>query len=186
MAVAQLSPCRIKRNHRRRRRIASGRTVYAYVGGNPVSWTDRLGLDREIIFWSPIWRSPGSWFGHVSSVGGNGENYSFGTHGWDRTYPLARDYIDRQTSTAGPNRSGTGLLVGMTPGQDAAFDHCMSETKLDNHGYNGVSNNCTAAAQQCLNKAGISIPSTTIFPQDLQDALWRSGSVVDVFGYPAE
>jgi hypothetical protein len=44
MLTAQLSPCRIKRNHRRRRRIASGRAVYAYVGGNPISYADPLGL----------------------------------------------------------------------------------------------------------------------------------------------
>jgi hypothetical protein len=53
-------------------------------------------------------------------------------------------------------------------------------------GYNGMSNNCTTTVQQCLNEVGISVPSTTIFPQDLQNALWRSGSVVDIFGYPAE
>ncbi len=29
--------------------FASGQLVYAYVGGNPVSWTDRLGLTREDI-----------------------------------------------------------------------------------------------------------------------------------------
>jgi hypothetical protein len=44
MAVALASPCRIKRNPRRRRRVASGRTVYAYVNGNPVNLIDPLGL----------------------------------------------------------------------------------------------------------------------------------------------
>jgi hypothetical protein len=44
MLAALASPCRIKRNHRRRRRIASGRAVYAYVGGNPLSFSDPFGL----------------------------------------------------------------------------------------------------------------------------------------------
>lgn len=77
-------------------------------------------------------------------------------------------------------------MIGMDPHQDAAFDQCMSEKKSDKHGYNGLSNNCTTAAQQCLNAVDIPVPKTTIFPQDLQDALWRSGAVVDVYGYPAE
>lgn len=44
MPAALLSPCRIKKKRRRVRWCASGRTVYAYVGGNPVQWVDRLGL----------------------------------------------------------------------------------------------------------------------------------------------
>lgn len=44
MAAALLSPCRIKKNHRRRCSSTSGRTVYAYVGGNPVNLVDPLGL----------------------------------------------------------------------------------------------------------------------------------------------
>jgi hypothetical protein len=44
MLAALASPCRIKRNHRRRRRIASGRAVYAYALGNPISYADPFGL----------------------------------------------------------------------------------------------------------------------------------------------
>jgi len=44
MLAEQLSPCRIKRNHRRRRRIASGRAVFGYVGGNPLRYGDPFGL----------------------------------------------------------------------------------------------------------------------------------------------
>lgn len=165
--------------------LAAGLNPYVYVGNNPLSFVDSLGLDREIIFWAPMWTQPGSWFGHVSTVGGNGENYSFGTHGWDRTYPTAQSYVDRQTSQQGPNRSGTGLVVGMTPEQDAIFDQCLVEKKAEAQPYNGLSNNCTTAAQQCLNAAGVNVPSS-IFPQDFQDALWGSGSVIDVNGYPAK
>lgn len=38
------SPCRVKQKRRRIRRVASGRTVYAYVGGNPANLIDPLGL----------------------------------------------------------------------------------------------------------------------------------------------
>jgi RHS repeat-associated protein len=166
--------------------LAGGINPYSYVGGDPVNYVDPLGLDREIIFWAPILRSPGSWFGHVSSVDGDGGNNSFGTHGWDKTYPTAKEYISRQNSRQGPNRSGTGLVVGLTPLQDKLFDACMAGKRLDNHPYNGFSNNCTTAAQQCLNFVGVSVPESSVFPQDFQDALWSSGSVVDVYGYPAE
>lgn len=42
--AALASPHRIKRKRHRWRRAASGRTVYAYVGNNPVSEIDPLGL----------------------------------------------------------------------------------------------------------------------------------------------
>jgi hypothetical protein len=44
MLAALASPCRIKRNHRRRRRVASGRAVFGYVGANPIGYADPFGL----------------------------------------------------------------------------------------------------------------------------------------------
>ena len=49
MAVALASPHRLKRNRRRLRRRTSGRTIYAYVGGNPLSFFDPTGLTQEDI-----------------------------------------------------------------------------------------------------------------------------------------
>lgn len=45
MAKTLVTPRRIKRNYRSWRRIAFGRTVYAYVGGNPLKYIDPLGLE---------------------------------------------------------------------------------------------------------------------------------------------
>jgi RHS repeat-associated protein len=83
MAVAQLSPCRIKRNHRRRRPIASGRreynyfrdydsstgryaesdpigleggaSTYSFVAGTPLSYIDPLALDRIVTYQNIGW-----------------------------------------------------------------------------------------------------------------------------------
>lgn len=49
MAVALATPHRPKRNRRRLRRRTSGRSVYAYVEGNPLSWIDPLGLCKSYI-----------------------------------------------------------------------------------------------------------------------------------------
>jgi hypothetical protein len=61
MLAALASPCRIKRNHRRRRRIASGRAVYAYVGGNPLAMLDPFGLSGASGGWSSGGGATGAW-----------------------------------------------------------------------------------------------------------------------------
>jgi hypothetical protein len=151
------------------------------VGNNPISFVDPTGLDREIIFWSPM-PQPASMFGHVSTRGANDENFSFGHQGWDKTYKTASDYIARQTVNNG--RVGLGAVVSLTPEQDKKFDACMGNSKKSAGDYNAMTNNCGSAAQGCLMNAGVNL-SPGIMPATFQSNLFDSGSVGSVNWYSA-
>lgn len=127
--------------------------MYAYVENEPIGAIDFMGLNREIIIWSPMLRDPGSWLGHLSSISQNGVSNSFGPGGWDTRYPTGEAYINRQTEDNG--RVGLGLEIAMTPDQDKRFDDCISEIKRKDEKYDRLLNNCTAGAQACLWSAGV-------------------------------
>ncbi|WP_133372134.1 RHS repeat-associated core domain-containing protein, partial [Sulfurirhabdus autotrophica] len=148
-------------------------STYTYVDNDPLSYVDPDGLDREVVFWSPLPHLD-SLAGHVSSRGGNGENNSFGPEGWDKTYPTADAYIARQTENN--KRVGLGVVVELNSKQDAKYDKCMAAAKSSNSSYNKVTNNCTSSAQTCLINAGIQF-STSILPGSFQQELLNSGSV---------
>ena len=124
------------------------RTKYLYVGGNPLSFRDPLGLYTEIIQWAPDGSLTGYW-GHVSA-NINGANYSFGTRGWDTQRPTAEGYIDRQLYGVG--RGGRGIILDLKPEEEALVQQCLRSSNAD---YSGIANNCGNPFLQCLSGLGV-------------------------------
>lgn len=93
MAAALASPCRIRRNRRHLRRVASGRTVYGYVGGNPISRIDPLGL----VEWTGTF--------HVRS-------FVIGTGAGHVSFDLTSECVDGKQSNAQVTMVGPGLGAG--------------------------------------------------------------------------
>lgn len=144
-------------------------------------FVDPTGLDREIIFWSPLPQLQ-SMFGHVSSRGPNDENFSFSPREWDTTFTTASEYITRQTEEVG--RFGLGAVVSLTPEQDEKFDTCMSDAKKSSKDYGKITNNCGTSAQLCLINAGVNIAIGTL-PASFQSNLFDSGAGGSVNWYSA-
>jgi RHS repeat-associated protein len=154
--------------------LAGGINTYGYVGGNPMSWIDPLGLYTEVIVWNGVGGGESA-FGHVSA-NINGTNYSWGPGGWDKTYPLASLYAARQQGF----RSGSGAVLGLSPTQEAALAHCLKKSGGE---YSATTNNCGTSIQSCLAKVGIDV-GNSMLPAGLSDALSRSPAVIGQTYYP--
>lgn len=154
--------------------LAGGINTYTYVGGNPISRVDPSGLFTEVFVWNSV-GFRGSAFGHVSADI-NGQNFSFGPGGWDRTYPSSADYVARNREF----RGGTGYMLNLSPEQEAALGACL---KSSTGAYSATSNNCGTSVQSCLDKVGANVGSW-MFPSMLGRALERSPLTYGVTNYP--
>jgi RHS repeat-associated protein len=152
--------------------FVDGPNVFAYAVSSPIQDFDPSGRETIVTFWQP--RGYGkSAFGHIS-ININRRNFSFGPRGWD-TNPDADDYNRRNMSF----RSGTGLLLNLTPQEEQRLQTCLeAKTKP----YNTVANNCTGPIQQCLPPRVI-IPRDRILPRNFADDLLRSPALVTPIPY---
>ena len=131
------------------------RFIYTYSNG--LNFADPYGLETTITVWQGV-GSASSAFGHVSS-NVNGKNWSWGSDGWDRTYPSATGYDSRQQVF----RGGTSFDLNLTPNEEAAYERCLS---AGSDAYNAISNNCGNPVQRCL-PSRLGLPGDKVLPRSL-------------------
>lgn len=154
--------------------LPGGLNTYAYVGANPISQADPKGLHTEVM----IWQGAGigvSAFGHVS-ININGINHSFTPNGWDRTYPSARAYNERQQAF----RTGVGAVLNLSTGQEAQLSQCLASAEGR---YDLIKNNCGTPVQTCLQSVGVRTGSS-VTPTGFARSLLDSNAVIQQNHYP--
>jgi RHS repeat-associated protein len=156
--------------------LQGGWNGFAYSNQNPLSFTDPLGLRTEVVVWSGV-GTGSSAFGHVST-NVNGQNYSWAPGGWDKTYPTAGAYNDRQSSF----RGGRGFVLDLTPQEEIDLGQCLSARTGSS--YSALSNNCAAPPQDCL-PSRLKVNNGRTLPGDFANDLSKSPGLKGTVSYPA-
>jgi len=141
--------------------------LYAYVGGNPMSYIDPMGLYTEVIGWTGVGMGSSS-FGHISVII-NGTSYSFGPGGLN--IQAAADYLALNTKF----RDGKGIILNLSSQQEAAFADYL---KNKSGSYSATGNNCGGPVQGGLTSVGAFSGGISTFPNDVMSAIGASSSAI--------
>jgi RHS repeat-associated protein len=147
-----------------------GVNLYTYVGGNPLSWVDPLGLDygfsvdpaaaggngHTTLYFQ---NGSGSWF--AFNQGAVGETSSGGNFGF-LTGSNAPASVSIEPITKPPSEA---LIYPTVEATDKKITSCAESSKKDHDSgtkkYNLYNNNCKDAAVNVLACAGINVPNPT-------------------------
>ena len=148
--------------------------LYVYAGNDPVNRIDPSGLYTEVTIWSPSGYTSSA-FGHAT-ININGSVYSFAPGGVD-IIP-AGIYNGLKTNNG---LSGVGLVLGLTPAQEAQLSSNLSSQGS----YGALTNNCAQSAESNLRKVGVDTGSNipSLFPVGLGNSLLNSPSLIGVNHY---
>jgi hypothetical protein len=146
-------------------------STYQYVDGDPLYGVDPRGLYTEIIRWATDGSASGAW-GHISG-NLNGENYSWGPKGWDKSFPTASAYEQQQVNVVG--RNGHGIVLNLSPVEEFRLRACLRKHRFSK--YNAVTNNCGNPWVSCLQELHIVAPgllTPDTLPEDVLDLMGNS------------